>query len=383
MSESALDLDTLQAVAAGHPTSLSAVRSPGLSAAVNPSQASPFDDRGRIVEAYRNGTMRTSGEKTFDALAYWVNGFGTNLVLSTLITYYFVDNKHGQQAFKQLLKGYEKAGIQNEKVREVMARAFTLLLGGHITAAGVKIAEDNKLDLVKWLDRQFYGDEAEMLPEIKAGHAHVAEESKPTWLNIALARMICWSVIQGAAFACGNEDSNLVMNLGKKYNIPVLKEFSVEGWSRVAGEKVVNHTPHFVENGVNKLCSPLATSDPDLVYKKLMHYGAIDTLYTMITAALLKPVTAQLRKLPSMRIDPQIEADMEAATHLPSVAFDHTKLPSQSKKPVDDNAITTAAATAETPPTDKDKTDIPEKNIQKPKLDGLLQAQSAQHHAAV
>lgn len=363
-----LDIHQIQAAAASQPQALAAI-----SRATNArNDTNPFDNESRIVSAYRNGTARTAGEKTFDGLTYWVNGFGTNLLLSTLITYFFVDNSVGRKGFEQMLKVAEKAGVSHKPTRETLARAFTLLLGGHITAIGVKVAEDNKLDLVKWLDKKFYGENAEDLPEVKAGHQHVAEESKPTWLNIAMARIICWGVIQAAAFSVGNKEKNLLMDFGKKNDIPVVKDFSVEGWSEVVGKRIADNTPKSIENAVNTIFKPLATSNHDQIYRKLLHYGAIDTLYTMITAALLKPVSYELRRLPGMKIDPKLEEEIESATHLPSIAFDH-------------NPISDPASTEQTQGEAKaDDTASPEKSIKQAKLEGIIQppplaAQQAAH----
>lgn len=290
------DHNTMGAIAAAHPED----HARHSSIHKNREKKALIPDVG--VEEFRNGNMKTQGEKSFDNWFYWANNFGLNLLISAPITYFFIKNKNGQGIYRSMLKSFETMGVKNPDTRKVMANALSLTTGGHFTAAGVKVAEDNKYEIVDWLDRGHYGDQlVDTSPEIQAAHERIALESSPTWLNMIASRAVCSASVTAAAGFAGREDSNMLMNYGKSKNIPALRNFTIEGMGRVAGQKTADLTPAAMQKAFNTVLSPLATENKHLVYRDVLTYGAMDVVYTFLTAVILKPVLAGFSLLPGMR----------------------------------------------------------------------------------
>lgn len=244
------------------------------------------------------GTLRTWGEETFDSAVYGWGMFGLNLVMSAVITYWAAHNHTGQKAYEWLKRVYGRIGVQSDYMRTTLTNAFTLLSGGHFVALGiVKPGEDHKSEIVRWLDNQHYGENAEENPEIKAAHQRVDREMKPTWIGTFLARMGGWSTVQFVAFGLGNEQKNLVQTLGKKWNKPSWEKFrGIEGYAKDIGTKAAEISPKFLREGGNKLLQPVAGFKDDMAFQRVVEYSAMDTIYTAITAVTIKPLNSWLMK---------------------------------------------------------------------------------------
>lgn len=261
----------------------------------------PFGGMDFGVDAFASGEAKTRGEKSFDRWVYIGNNYFLNLLLSSAVTYFVHDNVKGQRIYRGLQTFYTKAGVKNPALRDTLSKAFTIMIGGHATGAIVKKAEDNKLDLVRWFDKGQYGDNIDDVPELQAAYHRIAEESSPTWPGIIAGRFVNWATIQATAMMIGSESGNLIMNFGKKRNIPGMNQFSVDGWSAAIGKRLANATPSKIEHAFNTVLSPLASHNKDEVFGKLITYVATDTLYTAVTAATLKPVLEGLAYIPGMR----------------------------------------------------------------------------------
>ncbi len=298
----------------------------------NDGQANPFTDFG--VESFYKGDSETKGERDFYYWNYWANGYGLNVLLSVLLTYMVHDNHKGQLAYRWLNRTYEKVGFKDQGTRDTLSKAFTIMLGGHITSAFVKVAEDYKLDLVRWFDDGHYGEHAEQIPEIQAAHARIAEEPSPTWLGIIASRLIGWGAVQGLAATIGSkslENPNMLRGYAQRRNIPYLRDFSVDGAAEKMGGEISKHTPDAIRSTVNKMLSPMASENVDQIYSRLMTYASTDVFYTFVTAILLKPSLDALAHVPGMRHypnagrveKPQIfmpNKELQIPTHEPLVA---------------------------------------------------------------
>lgn len=262
---------------------------------------------------------KTWGEKVFDRSVYGGIGYGVNLGLSALVSYFILENKHGA-AFKNFLqeKFYKQTlGVKHESMAKTLTNAFTLMMGGHIVAtAMIKPAEDHKGKIVRWLDKQHYGEDAELDPTIKQAHEHIDREHKPTLLGIIAARMTSWGFVQMAAYSVGNE-KNLINKLGDKIGISPIKKFKgIELHSKEAGTALADHyTPSAVRNGASELLKPLVNPEGPVkngltssdkspllserqktVYKEVLEYTFMDVFYTAITAFTIKPINTFLMK---------------------------------------------------------------------------------------
>lgn len=262
---------------------------------------------------------KTWGEKVFDRSVYGVAGYGVNLFLSALISYFILENKHGA-GFANFLreKFYKKTlGLKDPSTIDTMTNAFTLLTGGHIVATMmIKPAEDHKSEIVRWLDKKHYGENAEQDPEIRQAHERIDHEASPTFLGILAARMSSWGIVQLAAYSVGNKE-NFINKFGKKYDFQGLTKFKgIELHSKDTGTFIADRlTPSSVRNGFNTLYKPLVNPEASgpvgltssgkspllqerqkTVYKEVMEYTAMDVFYTAITAATIKPVNKFLMK---------------------------------------------------------------------------------------
>lgn len=261
---------------------------------------------------------RTWGEKIFDRGVYGVAGYGVNLVLSALVSYAVLENKHGANIAKLLREKFYKKTlrIDNESLVKTLTNAFTLLMGGHIVALlMIKPAEDHKSEIVRWLDKKHYGENAELDPAIKQAHERIDHEAKPTYLGIMTARMISWLMVQAAAYTVGNKE-NIINKFGEKQNIDTLKKFKgIELHSKEMGTLVADLTPNAVHSGFNRLYRPLVNPEASVehgltssgkspllserrnsVYKEVLEYTFMDIFYTAITAITIKPVNKFLMK---------------------------------------------------------------------------------------
>jgi hypothetical protein len=145
----------------------------------------------RIDEYY------TFGEGGFDIITYGGFALAGNELLSGRIgdkltkpkgQWHSFYNK-GMGALHSLFgKGDEfKAGNKNKWIAEG-CYMFALTLGGHLMAIPVKLLEDVKKPIVKWIDAQHYGKEAKTDPKIIAAHKELDAEPEKTWGSIAQSR---------------------------------------------------------------------------------------------------------------------------------------------------------------------------------------------------
>lgn len=236
----------------------------------------------------------TFGEKKFNDRYYGTVGFWANLSLSSLITYYVNENSkgHGMKTFLNEKFYKNTLGIKYHGMRDVLTKATTLLMGGHITAIAIYIAEKFKSSQVRKWDEEHYGPNAEADPAIKAAHERIDNESKINKIGMAISRMLCWGVIQGVAAVGGDKDKNFIKGLAEKRGVKNTEFFSVERPSEWVGTKIAHYTPGFLKKPATSVLGLIADKDKKHeVYQKVMEYAAMDTIYTALTAWMLKPLT--------------------------------------------------------------------------------------------
>lgn len=239
----------------------------------------------------------TYGEKKFHDRYYGTWGFWGNLGISSLITYFVNENSKGH-GIKNFLneKFYHKTlRIPYHGMRDILTKATTLLMGGHITATIIYIAEKSKSSQVRKWDEEHYGKNAEADPAIKAAHERIDNESKINAVGMAISRMICWATIQLVAAVGGNKDNNYIKNLAAKKGVKNTEFLSVERPSEWLGTKIAQFTPGIIKKPATSVLGVIADKEKKpKVYQKVMEYAAMDTIYTALTAWMLKPLTQVL-----------------------------------------------------------------------------------------
>lgn len=300
---------------------------------IAPTQSPP------LKPSLADGSKKTWGEKVYNTVVYQVFGFGINLGVSSLLTYWV---KHSQQKVWQgktpegiseslknwfansILTGSKSTPVEdpNKQGRaQAMANATILTLGGHIMIPIIKLFENNKTGIITSLDSYHYGKEGTKNPEISAAHERIANEIRPTWFSTILARVGSMLAVQGSARLFG-ADNNFISKAGKDYNIPLIKSYpGIESGTGNAGRVVAESFA--IPQGLRKrvdaslvklTANPAQLKDVNLKGEtidisqtgKLFKYGFSDVIYTLITAASIKPMNNWLiRNFSFLRKEPE------------------------------------------------------------------------------
>lgn len=203
-----------------------------------PEQTQAPAKRGWLSYVFGAPKRQTSfGEKTFDWGVYGGLGWIANAVISVWATDGILNQPYKNETSTRgkiftwmhtrvFEGGVDKTGAVIKPLKDVLsenkafsrifsknpkASAFNMLLiltlctGGTIVAAPIKWLEDCKGGIVKWLDRQYYG---EKLPE----HALQAEkaidnEPKQSWLSVIGGRLFGIGVALGFNSILGSHES--------------------------------------------------------------------------------------------------------------------------------------------------------------------------------
>lgn len=296
-----------------------------------------------------NKIEQTYGEKKFHNRYYGTVGFWANLSLSSLITYFVNDTKNGSTVKDLLYKGFYQntLRIPHHGMRDILTKATTLLMGGHITAIAIYLAEKTKAKQVRQWDEEYYGPNAEADPAIKAAHERIDNESKVNVFGMAISRVICWATIQLVAAVGGNKEQNLIKGYAEKKGVKNSEFISVERPSQWIGTKIAHYTPGFIKKPATSILGLMADKDKKQeVYQKVMEYAAMDTIYTALTAWMLKPLNQSLSdNIPFLRKSPPNQKK-EEKSHAMTAGYirtsDTTDIP-------DNKALASSQQTDKTP----------------------------------
>lgn len=349
-----------------------------------------------------DGSKKTWGEKVYNTLVYQVFGFGINLGVSSLLTYltlhsnwkipFFFKKEDGpnrtvkepymvKELYTGLRSWLEKNwptqnvqglgfGEAKEATRKdrakVMAGALVLTFGGHIMIPVIKFFEDRKTTIVEWLDKKHYSTEEIQSPEVQAAHERIAKEIRPTILSTVLARIGSVVAVQLSARTAGTEKDNFIKVGARKIGFTPLSEFpGIDQKAESIGLYTANKLPKSVvektDNWLIKATGGNKTPHEDIDSGKAEHgitgllfkYGFSDIVYTLITAASIKPMNNWLiRNFSFLRKEPET-APAPAKPHIRTAGLYSDEAPETKEQPSND-------------------ADIPSKNISQLTHDGLL-----------
>ena len=312
---------------------------------------------------------KTYGEQKYDFIFGTLINFWLNLGVSALFTYWI---SHSQNVLKnpftkkeitnfkgdvlgspsqvqgKIAEGIHDWGIMKvfddtvhesgqasnrQKYATNAAGVMTLVTGGHfVLIPSVWLGAKIKAPLVEWFDRRHYGAEAMEAPDIKARHAALAIEERPTFFGAVIGRIGSVVATQVTSYTIGNP-SNIITWLGGKLNSSGLKKFTgIDHISGVIGDKAgeaitelmpstsQNFDAHLVKNNnswsnqqVEKNAS-LPSQTYHGAFKHISKYTAQDVLYTAVTSATIMPIINALKHyIPGMTYTPKAKPGVDVA----------------------------------------------------------------------
>lgn len=328
---------------------------PTRASAITPPSTTPSKEQDQKGDAQSliDGSKKTWGEKVYHNVVYRIFGFGVNLGVSSYLTYWINHSERNvpftqstpHKASESLKSWFNKSWVTKNppfmkevlpEVRanraKVMGNALILTMGGHILIPIVKLFEDHKTGIVKWLDEKHYGKEGVEDPGIQAAHERVAQELRPTWLSTALARIVSIGAVQISARTIGTKE-NFIKRIGEKGNIPYVKDYpGIDRGAEEMGAAVVEkgYLNEGLKNATNSFLVK-STRSPGRITDSigagitktrepatmLLKYGFSDIIYTIITAAIIQPTNSWfIRNFSFLRKEPE---NPSGDTHTPVV----------------------------------------------------------------
>ncbi len=314
---------------------------------------------------------KTYGEKRYDFIFHNLIDFWVNLTTSAAFSFWVFHSKspiklpgmknaakpaeifeslRGKMAELPFVKLF-KTDDTKKQVSGSMAGTLVLTSMGHVVMIpsawiGAKI----KSSFVRNEDRKHYGDEAMQSDDLKARHATIDAEERPTFIGAVVGRVGTVVATQTAAYTLGSK-INIFRWIGEKTNIGFLGKFrgiddTVEKIGAEAGGIVRKYARRPVEFAERQLSEGVEYSaaqvkeHPDLIKadgtkatygsvktigglpEHYLRYGFADVMYTFVTTMTMVPAINFLKKfVPGLTYKPNVslETDNLAAsvpTHL-------------------------------------------------------------------
>jgi hypothetical protein len=231
------------------------------------------------------------------------------------------------------------------------ARSLTLLTPGYLVMIpAVWLGAKIKPAVVEWLDRRHYGAEAMDDPSLIARHQAIAAEERPTFLGTLIARIGTTLAVQVAAQSVGS-NNNKINKLGKKLDNEFMSNFAIDPITERIGYSLGGAAPAKLQARYNNFASHHGLKPSvaqikeatEFVSKNSARHAAsllnpheqiemqratdvlagkyttatqdlgrfivADTVYTLITAMLIRPAVKLLRSIPGMSYKPKVAAD--------------------------------------------------------------------------
>jgi hypothetical protein len=285
---------------------------------------------------------KTYGERMYSRIFDWGLNYWVNLLASAGFSQWA---EHGTKQFKipllmkeaatpreiqqKLADGIGKLSILNglrERSGEAavarrsmsVARSLTLLTPGFfVMIPSVWLGAKMKPWLVERWNRQHYGQEAMDDPSIEARHQAVRAESRPTFAGTFIARCLTAIAVNITALTIGS-NKNWLNKLGEKHNIEGMKEVAIDPITESIGSGLGGALPLKWREAANRFArrnglswSKTQTEEglaKGLYNNAMQDYGRFmvaDTVYTLITALLIRPAVKLIRFIPGMSYKPK------------------------------------------------------------------------------
>ncbi len=227
----------------------------------------------------------SDGEKWFNRIIYSGMNYWLNLGISLVVTDFFLKGK-GAGFFKngveKITTGLSAAGVKPAWGKWFGGQAlgtFSLNSGGNILLIPTKLAEDNKRNIVYWLNEKLGVDQT--APD---GHKETPDEiyieqeqPKQSWMRMIGRRVLGWSMTTA---------TGMTLDSLAKQKLPYAKMIDGEMVTHKGGQDVyTDWTKKVVNAGLNKVGGKSIVENETA--QRYIGYAALDWIYTMITSSVM------------------------------------------------------------------------------------------------
>lgn len=315
---------------------------------------------------------KTYGERQYDFIFGTVINFWVNLIFSAAATHLvthskanfklpFLNKETSLSGMQQLVTekihnsppmrlfgenaAYDPATKLTPRIRaaNTLANVLTLTSAGHfVMIPSVWLGAKIKAPLVRHFNRKHYGDAAMEDPTLKARHAAIEMEERPTLFGTLVGRAGSMVATQAVGYTIGN-DANLFKWIGGKLNLGFLSKFSgLDHITGVLGKYSGSAVEHLLPQSTGALDKALAGSPLHMdwsVNQQLEHRNALsaghaspvsgpqyqhatqhfgkylaqDVLYSAVTAVSIAPAINFCKKfIPGMTYTPKVSEETRA-----------------------------------------------------------------------
>ncbi|MBN8542958.1 MAG: hypothetical protein J0M34_01690 [Alphaproteobacteria bacterium] len=245
-------------------------------------------ERNAVSEGFKT---HTKGEKLFNDLTYTGLGYFGVTGLSVFMTWLIRDTKPLSNYFDKAVEAVSKLPYMKNGARSIL-NIGTLFLGGSLmTVTGVKILEDNKAPIVKYLDANiYYGKDAvEHDPEIVEAHKIIDSQPKQTWASVGYSRVVAFVATISSWLLIGQNKGWISQKLNT--SIDTMGTMFGRWSSRTLKPSLTESVDNAValdkqiakEKGLGNNMRDLNTEDKHWSTRVLSYLGT-DAIYTVITS---------------------------------------------------------------------------------------------------
>lgn len=325
---------------------------------------------------------KTYGERVYSRVFDWGLNYWTNLLASAGFSQWV---EHGERPFKlplmkepiapreiqqnfagKIANLIPKLPFMGDIAKDVaakrsmaVARSLTLLTPGFfVMIPSVWLGAKIKPWIVETLNKRHYGEEAMDDPSLKARHQAIEAEARPTFAGTFIARCATAVAVNIAALSIGS-DRNWINKFGEQRGNeflskaaidPTTKQFGyalggaapqgAKAWSnKLANRHGLNWSAEQIEKGEAKIVDGVVQKY-DTALQDFGRFVVADTVYTLITAMLIRPFIKIIRHIPGMSYKPKVAANS------PVLDGDKVKVPANryADAAPDSNTLETTAA---------------------------------------
>lgn len=230
------------------------------------------------------------GEKWYNRILYQGVNYWLNLGISLVITDFFLHGKGNafyKAGMQKFTSGLSAVGMKKPLAKWVAGQAlgtFSLNSGGNILLIPTKFAEDNKRNIVYWLNEKFGVDQTASNGHKETPDEIYIEQEQPeqSWGSMIWRRFLGW----GATTAVG-----MTLDKFAAQKLPVPKMVDGDLVTHKGGQDVFTDLIKNGKYGVNALLKQGGATGNAIVatpwVQRYMGYAALDSFYTIITSKIL------------------------------------------------------------------------------------------------
>lgn len=243
----------------------------------------------------------SQGELWYNRIVYQGVNYWLNLAISLVVTDFFLHGKGAgfyKNTTEKFTNGLAAVGFKRplaKWISGVGAGTFSLNSGGNILLIPTKIAEDNKRNIVHWLNDKLGVDQTapdghKMTPE----EIYIEQEQpKQSWGNMIWRRAQAWAATTTVGMA---------LDIGAKQKYPLPKMIDGQLQTHKGGQDVfTDWTKKWVNSGLNKVGGQSIVNNETA--QRYMSYAALDWIYTIITSNVMHKTNGAGKMQPPDKMD--------------------------------------------------------------------------------